>query len=75
MNCTLPEKAALEFFWDKLVPGGVVLSDDYGDVGYEGQKKMYEDFAAAHGLTLLTLPTGQALLFKPPQPSQIRQSN
>jgi O-methyltransferase len=66
MNCTLPEKAALEFFWDKLVPGGVVLSDDYGDVGYEGQKKMYEDFAAAQGLTLLTLPTGQAVLFKPP---------
>jgi hypothetical protein len=66
MNCTLPEQAALEFFWDKLVPGGVVLSDDYGDVGYEEQRKMYDDFAAAHGLTLMALPTGQGVLFKPP---------
>ncbi|NQU55891.1 MAG: class I SAM-dependent methyltransferase [Rhodospirillales bacterium] len=65
MNCTFPEKSALEFFWDKIVTGGVVISDDYGHPGYEEQKQMYEDFATSKGLTVLSLPTGTGVLFKP----------
>ena len=65
MNCTFPEKAALEFFWEKIVAGGVVISDDYGHPGYEEQKQMYEDFATSKGLTVLSLPTGTGVLFKP----------
>lgn len=30
MNCAYPELKALEFFWEKLVPGAVVIFDDYG---------------------------------------------
>ncbi len=30
MNCVVPEVAALEFFWPKLVSGGLVILDDYG---------------------------------------------
>jgi O-methyltransferase len=30
MNIVLPELAAIEFFWDRLTPGGIVLLDDYG---------------------------------------------
>ena len=29
MNNPIPEVAALKFFWDKLVPGAVVILDDY----------------------------------------------
>jgi hypothetical protein len=29
MNCAYPERAALEYFWDRLSPGAMVLFDDY----------------------------------------------
>ena len=30
MNCAEPERAALEFFWNKLTSGATVVLDDYG---------------------------------------------
>jgi hypothetical protein len=30
MNNTTPEIAAAERFWDRLVPGGIIVLDDYG---------------------------------------------
>lgn len=33
MNCAAPEIAAVEFFWDKLETGAIVLLDDYGWTG------------------------------------------
>lgn len=66
MNCVLPEVAALEFFWDKIVSGGVVILDDYGyDNSYNEQKKAHDDFARSKGVEILTLPTCQGLLLKP----------
>ncbi len=38
MNCALPERAALEFFWDRLSPGAMVLLDDYCYRGHECQR-------------------------------------
>ncbi len=65
MNCAAPEIAAAEFFWPKLVPGAVVVLDDYGwSVHYE-QKKAFDAFAKKHGVSVLSLPTGQGLLIKP----------
>ncbi len=64
MNCAAPEAAAVEYFWDKLVPGGVVLFDDYGFSGHHEQKAAHDAFARKHGLSILTLPTGQGLLIK-----------
>jgi hypothetical protein len=29
MNIVVPELAAIEYFWDRLVPGAVVVLDDY----------------------------------------------
>jgi hypothetical protein len=66
MNCVLPEVAAAEFFWPRLVPGGVVLMDDYAYRGYREQKVALDDFAAARGVSILALPTGQGLLIKLP---------
>jgi O-methyltransferase len=64
MNCTAPEIAAAEFFWDKLVPGGFVLLDDYGWEGHIEQKKAFDEFARQRGTRVLCLPTGQGVLFK-----------
>lgn len=65
MNITKPEIAAMNHFWDKLVPGAIVLMDDYGWLGYINQKKALDAFAASKGAKILNLPTGQGLLLKP----------
>ena len=65
MNCTAPEIAAIRYFWPKLVPGGFVLLDDYAYSGYEEQHRAFDAFAAAHGVEILSLPTGQGLILKP----------
>lgn len=65
MNILAPEEAALAHFWPKLVPGGVVIFDDYGWSGYRLQKESHDRFAAANGVEILELPTGQGLLIKP----------
>jgi hypothetical protein len=65
MNCVWPEQKAAEYFWDRLVPGGVILQDDYGFDMHEEQRKMMDQFAADRGVSVLALPTGQGLIFKP----------
>lgn len=65
MNCAAPEKAALEYFYPKLVSGGVVVFDDYGHRGHDLQKQLADAVAAQYGNTILTLPTGQGFMIKP----------
>ena len=66
MNCATPEREALEFFYPKLVPGGMVLFDDYGHRGHHLQKALADEYALKQGASILSLPTGQGLLIKPP---------
>ena len=65
MNCAAPEIAAAEYFWDKLVPGAVIVLDDYGWEAHYEQKLAFDQFAARRGARVLALPTGQGLIFKP----------
>jgi hypothetical protein len=65
MNCAPPEIAAAEFIWPRLVPGGIILLDDYAYVGYRSQKLAMDEFAASKGVEVLSLPTGQGLIVKP----------
>jgi hypothetical protein len=69
MNISLPEKAALNHFWEKLVPGAPIVFDDYGWERYRSQKSAHDAFAAEKNLTICELPTGQGVLFKPPSPN------
>jgi O-methyltransferase len=64
MNIAAPERAAIEYFWPKLVSGAVVLLDDYGWRGFEEQKATMDEFAAQMGTEVLSLPTGQGLIIK-----------
>lgn len=66
MNCALPERAAAEHFWPRLVPGALMLLDDYAYSGYEPQKRAMDEFAHRVGITIVSLPTGQGLAMKPP---------
>ncbi|MGK0188282.1 MAG: O-methyltransferase [Verrucomicrobiales bacterium] len=66
MNIVEPEIAALEFFWDKLVPGALVVLDDYGWGDHVEQKRAIDAFALDRGTSVLNLPTGQGLMIKGP---------
>jgi O-methyltransferase len=64
MNCAAPEVAAVRHFWDKLVPGGIILFDDYGARGHHHQKEAVDAVARELNNPLLPLPSGQAMLIK-----------
>ena len=64
MNCAYPDRAALEYFWDRLSPGAFVLLDDYAYHGYESQREAIDEVARSLGFHVLSLPTGQGLIVK-----------
>jgi len=64
MNSAMAEVAALNYFWEKLVSGAVVLLDDYGFRDYAPQKQAIDTFATAQGERVLSLPTGQGLIIR-----------
>ncbi|MBE2285079.1 MAG: class I SAM-dependent methyltransferase [Prosthecobacter sp.] len=39
LNATVPERAAIEFFWPRLVPGAMIVFDDYAWVAHAAQKQ------------------------------------
>jgi macrocin-O-methyltransferase TylF-like protien len=64
MNCAYPERAALEFFWNSISPGGMVLLDDYAYMGHEEQANAMDAAARGLGVEILSIPTGQGLIVK-----------
>jgi O-methyltransferase len=64
MNSSKSEVAALEILFDRLSPGGVIVFDDYGWMGYQAQQRAEDAFMQARGHRILELPTGQGLLIK-----------
>ena len=74
MNIVYPEIAAMRHFWDRLVPGALVLLDDYAFRGHEEQKTAMDEFARSKGCEILTVPTGQGLLIKPPDAVETERS-
>lgn len=65
MNVAEPEIAAGEFLWPRLTSGAVIVLDDYGWRPHIAQKIAWDRFAAARGVGVLALPTGQGLIVKP----------
>ncbi len=65
LNNALPEIAAAEYFWERLVSGAAVVLDDYGWKKHIVQKHAFDKFAGSKGVPILTLPTGQGLIIKP----------
>jgi hypothetical protein len=53
------------FFWKGLVPGALMLLDDYAYRGHCPWKVAMDRFAQTRANNILSLPTGQGLLIKP----------
>ncbi len=64
MNCALPEKAAFEFLYPRLTPGGIILFDDYTYHGHDAQHSAINSSLSALDARILSMPTGQGLVTK-----------
>lgn len=62
LNQAPAEVASIQRVLPALVPGGVIILDDYGWWGYRQQKEAEDPLFAEHGLEVLELPTGQGLV-------------
>jgi hypothetical protein len=65
LNNSSAEIAALDRLYDHIVPGGVIVFDDYcwavSKAQYDAEKAWFE----RRGLVILPLPTGQGVFVKP----------
>jgi len=63
LDLDLPEgtRAALEFFYPRLLPGGILLGDDYADPGV---REVFEEFFGGRPETLIALPWSQGMIVK-----------
>jgi len=64
LNNVDAEIGALEILFDRIVPGGILLLDDYGWLGYHAQLVAEKPWLRARGYEVLELPTGQGLVIK-----------
>ena len=64
LNSAKPTLAALEFFFPKLVSGGTILFDDYGQEEYKETKNIIDKFFSEKPGLLMKLPTSQAIYFR-----------
>ena len=59
-----PALACCRFFHDRLVPGGVLIFDDYGFPSCRGERHAVDQFFADQPESPIVLPTGQAIVIK-----------
>jgi len=63
LNSSKATLGALEFFYPRLVKGGVILFDDYAGIGYEDTKETVDKFFSDKPGLLQKIPTGQGLYY------------
>lgn len=59
-----PTRDSLEFFYPRLVKGGFIVMDDYGFKNCPGATRAADELAAACGIGILLLTTGQGVIMK-----------
>lgn len=59
-----PTRDSVEFFYPRLVPGGLMVLDDYGFANCPGARQAVDEFFLTRPERVLKLPTGQAFVIK-----------
>ena len=60
-----PTLESLEYIYDKVVKGGVIITDDFQSPLFPGNQKAWVEFFKSRGITnWLALPSGQAVIIK-----------
>ena len=60
-----PTYASLEYFYPRLVAGGVIVCDDYSAPLFPGAYRAWNRFCDEAGASFVVLDTGQSVLIKP----------
>ena len=66
--------AASAFFFERVMPGGFILYDDYGFASCPGARRAVDEFYADKRLSPIVLPTGQCIVFKVAEDAHLRAS-
>jgi O-methyltransferase len=61
-----------EYFYPRMVPGGVLLFDEYGCPDAHGERDAVDEFLADKPEAPIALPTGQAVVIRLPDPQEAR---
>lgn len=64
LNAPEIETQCLRMLWDKILPGGVVLIDDYAYSGFEYTYKLFNELAQELEVSILTSASGQGIIVK-----------
>lgn len=64
LNVAPAEIACLNHLFGRVVPGGIIVFDDYGWKAFQRQKDAEDTFFGERGYHILELPTGQGLVVK-----------
>jgi O-methyltransferase len=59
-----PTLDVLEFFYDRMTPGGIILFDDYGFISCPGARAAIDRFFAGRPEPVLEVTAGQAIVVK-----------
>ena len=59
-----PTYDTLEYIYDKVVVGGMIITDDYQSPLFPGNKKAWEKFCKLKNIGFFSLPSGQAVIIK-----------
>ena len=62
-----PTLASFEYFYDRVVPGGLIVCDDYGFGPCAGAKQAVDEFMAGRPERVIHSPTGQGIVIKQPR--------
>ena len=64
LNASRVTQVALEYIYPRLLPCAILVMDDYGQNGYEEQRRVIDEFFANKPECPLGLPTGQGMVMK-----------
>ena len=59
-----PTLDSLQFFYPRMVRGGVIVCDDYGFVTCPGARQAFDEFLIGKMERVVEAPTGQAFIVK-----------
>lgn len=66
LNASAPSLRALQYAYDRLLPAGIIVMDDYTQHEFSEQRNVVDGFFADKPEVPLAMPTGQGLIVKLP---------
>ena len=64
LNAAEPEVQSVRILWDRLVPGAIILLDDFGSPEFSESRKVMIQLSKELSFEILGIPTGQGLIIK-----------